>query len=57
VSKAKTQSATAARLKLEAAAPELLATLRDVVRRIGKTPVRMDLSEAHALLKRFEVQS
>jgi hypothetical protein len=42
---------------LIAAAPELLATLRDVVARIGKTPIRMDLSEAHALLKRFEERS
>lgn len=43
--------------QLKEAAPELLRVLRDVVARIGKTPVRMDLSEAHALLKRFEEQS
>lgn len=43
--------------RLIAAAPNLLGVLRDVVARIGKTPVRMDLAEAHALLKRFEVKS
>jgi hypothetical protein len=46
------ESATAYDLRVQAAAHELLATLRDVVARIGKTPVRMDLTEAHALLKR-----